>query len=165
MLVVPLKGDTITTTDGPTFVVDSYTNYKPDPAVYVEVPRGQNSIVYFQDIEEINGVKVEYNKSSKVFTALGVIKRKYNLPQPKDIITVDRPGSPDDEGDNTTEVKTPKLHNKAIGLSRGLVIIDRDDNMYSLTDIISIDRDIGGEHFDHKKFTKYYKDYLGRSSS
>lgn len=164
MLVVPLKGDSITTTDGPKFTVDSYTNFKTDPAVYVEVPRGQNSIVYFQDIEEINGVKVEYNKSSKVFTALGVIKRKYNLPQPKDTITVERPGGPDDAGDDDSEVKTPKLHSKAIGLSRGLVIIDKEDNVFSLGDIIEIDRSVGGEHFDRKKFLRYYKDYTGRSA-
>jgi len=163
MLVVPLKGDTITTKDGPEFSVDSYTNYKTDPAVYVDVPPGQNSIVYFQDIDQINGVKVEYNKSSKVFTALGTIKRKYNLPQPKDIITVELPGSPDDAGDNDTAVKTPKLHSRAIGLSRGLVLIDVDDNVFNLSDVIDIDREVGGEHFDRKKFAKYYKDYMGRA--
>lgn len=163
MLVVPIKGDTITTKDGPQFKVDSYTNYKADPAVYVDVPAGQNSIVYFQDIEEINGVKVEYNKSSKVFTALGTIKRKYNLPQPKDVITVERPGSPDDAGDNDTTVKTPKLHNRAIGLSRGMVLIDVDDNVFSLSDVIDIEREVGGEHFDRKRFIKYYRDYMGRA--
>lgn len=163
MLVVPLKGDTITTKDGPQFKVDSYTNYKTDPAVYVDVPPGQNSIVYFQDIDEINGVKVEYNKSTKVFTALGVIKRKYNLPQPKDSITVERPDSPDDATDNDTIVKTPKLHNRAIGLSRGLVLIDVDDNVVALSDVIDIDREVGGEHFDRKRFKKYYKDYMGRA--
>jgi hypothetical protein len=164
MLVVPLKGDTITTKDGPEFSVDSYTNFKPDPAVYVDVPRGQNPIVYFQDIDQINGVKVEYNKSSKVFTALGVVKRKYNLPQPKDIITIDRPGSPDDAGDDDTEVKTPKLHSRSIGLSRGLVLIDTDDNVFSLFDVIDIDRAVGGEHFDRKKFASYYRDYMGRTA-
>jgi hypothetical protein len=76
MLIVPLKGDKLTTTDGPEFTVDSYTNFKTDPAVYVDVPRGQNPIVYFQDIEQINGVKVEYNKATKVFTALGILSLK-----------------------------------------------------------------------------------------
>lgn len=165
MLVVPIKGDRITTKDSLEFTVDSYTNFKPDPAVYVDVPRGQNPIVYFQDVDLINGVKVEYNKSSKVFTALGIIKRKHHLPQPKDIITVDRPGGPEDAGDDDTTVKTPKLHSRAIGLSRGLVIIDTDDNVFSLGDIVDIDRDVGGDSFDRQKFTRYYKDYLGRKPS
>ena len=163
MLVVPLKGDTITTKDGPQFKVDSYTNYKADPAVYVDVPAGQNSIVYFQDIEEINGVKVEYNKSSKVFTALGVIKRKYNLPQPKDVITVAPADGLEDGADNDSTVKTLKLHSRAIGLSRGLVIIDTDDRVFSLSDLTDVEREVGGEHFDRKRFTKYYKDYMGRA--
>jgi hypothetical protein len=162
MLVVPVKGDSITTKDGPQFKVDSYTNYKTDPAVYVDVPPGQNSIVYFQDIEEINGVKVEYNKSAKVFTALGVIKRKFNLPQPKDLITVALPDSLEDGGDNDTNVKTLKLHSRAIGLSRGLVVLDTEDNVFSLSDITDIDREVGGEYFDRKKFAKYYKDYMGK---
>lgn len=165
MLVVPIKGDRITSKDGPEFAVDSYTNYKTDPAVYVDVPRGQNPIVYFQDIDQINGVKVEYNKSSKMFTALGTIKRKYNLPQPKDTITIERPGSPEDAGDDDVEVKTPKLHNRAIGLSKGLVLIDTDDNVFTLADVIGIERAVGGEHFDRKRFMKYYRDYLGRTST
>jgi hypothetical protein len=162
MLIVPLKGDKVTTNDNLEFIVDSYTNFKTDPAVYVDVPRGQNAIVYFQDIEQINDVKIEYNKASKVFTALGVVKRKYNLPQPKDVITVEKPGTPEDSGDDQATVKTPKLHNRSIGLSKGLVVVDTDDNVYGLGDIQNIDRAVGGEHFDRKKFLKYYKDYAGR---
>lgn len=164
MIVVPIKGDRITTKDGPDFAVDSYTNYKTDPAVYVDVPRGQNPIVYFQDIDEINGVKVEYNKSSKTFTALGVIKRKYNLPQPKDTISIEREDRPEDAGDDDVEVKTLKLHNRAIGLSKGLVIIDTDDNVVALSDITDISRATGAEGFELKRFRKYYRDYIGRSA-
>lgn len=164
MLIVPLKGDKITTSEGPEFIVTSFTNYKADPAVYVDVPRSQNSIVYFQDIAEINGVKVEYNKASKVFTALGIVKRKYNLPQPKDTITVNKPGNPEDSQDDRAIIKNAKLHSKAIGLSKGLVLIDTDDNVYTLPDVQDIDRAVGAEHFKRDKFLKYYKDYTGRSA-
>lgn len=161
MLVVPIKGDKITTAEGQEFVVESYTNFKAEPAIYIDVPRGQNSIIYFQDVEEINGVKVELNRSTKVFTALGIIKRKYHLPQPKDQIIVDKPGAPDDSEDDHAQVKNLKLHSKAIGLSKGLVVIDTDDNVYTLPDVQDIDRAVGAEHFDQKKFLKYYKDYTG----
>jgi hypothetical protein len=165
MLIVPLKGDKLTTTDGPEFTVDSYTNFKTDPAVYVDVPRGQNPIVYFQDIEQINGVKVEYNKATKVFTALGIVKRKYNLPQPKDTITVKKPGNPDDSQDDQAQIKTSKLHSRSIGLSKGLVLIDTEDNVYSLSGVLGIDRAVGSEHFDRKRFLKYYRDYLGHGAA
>jgi hypothetical protein len=161
MLIVPLRGDKITTADGPEFVVDSYTNFKTDPAVYVDVARGQNSIVYFQDIDLINGVKVEYNKASKVFTALGIVKRKYNLPQPKDSITVRNAGNQEDAENDHVLVKTAKLHSRAIGLSKGLVIQDADGGIHGLADIIDIERSVGSEHFDSKRFIKYYKDYSG----
>ena len=164
MLIVPLKGDKITTADGPDFIVDSYTNFKADPAVYVDVPRGQVNIVYFQDIEQINDVKVEYNKATKVFTALGVVKRKFNLPQPKDAITVIKPDAPEDSADNQAQVKTAKLHSKAIGLSKGLVLIDSEDNVYTLSDVQDIDRAVGSEFFDRKKFLKYYRDYVGHTA-
>ena len=164
MLIVPLKGDKVTISDGPEFIVDSYTNFKADPAVYVDVPRGQNNIVYFQDIEQINDVKVEYNKATKVFTALGIVKRKYNLPQPKDTITVTKPGNPEDSEDNHAQVKNLKLHSRAIGLTKGLVLIDIDDNVYRLSDVQDIERAVGAEHFDQRKYLKYYRDYTGHSA-
>jgi hypothetical protein len=160
MLIVPLKNDKITTIDGPEFIVDSYTNLKASPAVYVDVPIGQNNIVYFQDISQINEVKVEYNKSTNIFTAFGVVKRKYNLPQPKDEVIVKKPGLPDDSSDNRAKVKTLKLHNKSIKLSKGLVVIDTDDNVYELSEILDIEREIGSDTFKYEKFMNYYDDYL-----
>jgi hypothetical protein len=161
MLIVPLKGDKATTVDGDEFTVLEYTNYKTDPAVYIDVPPGQNSILYFQDIAEINDVKVEFNKSSKLFTALGIVKRKYNLPQSKDVLTVENPGSPEDAQPIDVEVKTLKLHSRAIGLSKGLAVLDDDHKVYVLSDILNIERANGSEHFDRKKFLKYYRDYTG----
>lgn len=162
MLIVPVQGDIVTTYDLLEFEVDSYTPYKTDPAVYVKVPRGQNPIVYFQDIDLINGVKLEYNKSAKIFTALGTIKRKYNLPQPKDTITFRNTNGSGEEFEDVVEVKTIKLHNKAIGLSAKLSIVDENKTVHSLSDIRDITRSAGSEHFDRKKFLKYYEDYTSR---
>lgn len=160
MLIVPLKGDQVTSNEGETFTVTEYTNYKSDPAIYIDASSG-NKILYFQDIDQINGVKVEYNKSSKVFNSLGIIKRKYNLPQSKDILTIQNPGAPEDAQPVDVEVKTVKLHSRSIGLSKGLAVIDSDSNVFVLSDILNIERANGGEHFDRKKFLRYYKDYTG----
>ncbi len=160
MLVVPLTNDKITTFDADEFTVTSYTNHKSEPAVYIDAPRGQLSLVYFTDIDKINDVKVEYNKTNKVFEALGVIKRKINLPQQHDKITVSNQENPEDGESSTSEVKLLKLHNESIGRSKGLVAIDKDDNVYELQDIENIDRAIGSEQFNKSKFLKIYKDYL-----
>ena len=59
MLIVPLLGDKITTKDGVTFTVLSYTNYKSGgPAVYVEhTPLVPSDAVYFFDIVRINNIQ------------------------------------------------------------------------------------------------------------
>lgn len=158
--VVPVVGDNIKVTDNETpFKVTSYTNMKQEPAVYVDVPKGENNVVYFYDIEEINGVRVDFNRSSKMFETLGLLKRKQNLPQPGDEITVvgkSLDGSPEDV---KTVVKAVKLHNKLEGLSRGLVVCD-ENTCYDLTQIKHIDRKTGSEKFDSAKFQKYYFDFL-----
>jgi hypothetical protein len=162
--VVPVAGDSIKVVDNETpFKVTSYSNMKPEPAVYVDVPKGENNVVYFYDIEEINGVRVEYNRSAKLFDTLGLLKRKQNLPQPGDEISVagqTPDGSPEDQ---KTVVKNVKLHNKLEGISRGLVVCDV-NTCYDLTQIKQIDRKTGTEKFDAEKFQKYYFDYLPYSS-
>jgi hypothetical protein len=88
MLIVPVKGDRIRTKDDSQYHrVSSFSSLKDEPAVYIK-PAGTDPFVYFSDIVEINGVRVEYDSSSKVFNALGPLKRKYNIPQPKDSIFV-----------------------------------------------------------------------------
>lgn len=160
MQVVPIKGDRITTTEGVELVVDSYTNHKTEPAVYVDVPIGQNNIVYFSDIEQINGIKVELNKSTKVFEALGVLKRKVHLPQYNDEIKVKLPDAPEDSEEAYVVVKTIKLHNKALGLSKVLVVVDKEDRVYTLPDVLDVSRAVGGDKFHKEKFRKVYKDYF-----
>ncbi len=160
MLVVPIANDKITTFDADEFTVTSYTNLKSEPAVYIEAPRGQLTLVYFSDIDQINNVKVEYNKTNKVFEALGVVKRKIHIPQQHDKITVKNSENPDDKESITVEVKLLKLHNSALGLSKGLVVVDKEDNVYELQDIEDIDRAIGEDEFNTSRFLKIYKDYI-----
>lgn len=161
MLVVPLKGDVVSTDDGRYFTVLEYTNYKPDPAVYIDVPAKQHNLLYFTDIHKINGIKVEYNKATKVFDAFGVVKRKFNIPQPKDTAMILDPHGQEDSTPQEIEIKTIRLHSRSLGLSRGLCILDADGNAYRLRDIQEIKRSYGYEAFDRKKFLKYYSDYSG----
>jgi hypothetical protein len=157
---VPIPGDKIKTVDNDgTFVVTSYTNLKAEPAVYIDASDGENNIVYFYDIEEINDVKVDYNKSAKVFESLGMLKRRFNIPQSGDVISVKRKGADGELEDAKITVKNIKLHNKAEGISKGLVFCD-DESCYDLKSILSIDRKVGSEKFNKPKFEKYYFDYL-----
>jgi hypothetical protein len=157
MYVVPIKGDLIKTIDGAEFTVAEYTNFKSrGPAVYVEQESSSNALaIYFFDIEELNGIKVTYNSSTKILSALGHFKRKQHLPQKHDIITT--------EDTKTFKVSDLKLHNRKYGLSHGLLIIGSDDEVYSLKDIVAIKRSFGDSFFDKKQFQKTYSDYLGSS--
>jgi hypothetical protein len=165
MFIVPLVGDMIETKDGGELKVLAYTNYKTKgPAVYVDHEAGTPDVaIYFFDIEKINGVNVKFNNTAKVFEALGKVKRRIHLPQPHDTIVVIKANTElvDSEND-TVQVKSLKLHNKTIGLARGLVIIGEDDNVYRLEDIIDIKRATGGDlNFTRKKFLTIYKEYRG----
>lgn len=162
MLVVPLKGDKIETKDGVTFTVLSYTNYRDKgPAVYVNhTPDVPSDAVYFFDIMRINGKSVEYLKSNKVFRSVGPLKRKWQLPQPNDIVTYR--GS---TGSASAIVKGLKLH-KAKDLARGMLIdaLDKADDsktLIRLTQIIDLQRDIGNDRFSRDSFLGYYDDYTG----
>jgi len=158
--IVPVAGDRITVVDNESpFIVSSYTNMKQEPAVYVDAHEGENNIVYFYDISEINDVKVDFNRNSKTFESLGMLKRRFNLPQPGDTITVHRKTPDGEMEDAEVIVKSIKLHNKAEGISRGLVVCD-EETCYDLLSIKGIDRRTGSEKFDLKKFQKYYFDYL-----
>ena len=158
--VVPVAGDKIRVVDNDTvFMVTSYTNLKQEPAVYVDAGEGENNTVYFYDISEINDVKVDYNRSSKMFDSLGMLKRRYNIPQPGDVITVNTKNIDGGLEASDVTVKNVKLHNKPEGVSRGLLACG-DDVCFDLVEIKNIVRKTGSESFDEKKFRKYYFDYL-----
>lgn len=164
MLVVPVRGDKIKTSDNSDIrIVSTYTSLKDQPAVYLEKSTSTDAYVYFSDIVEINGVRVEYESGSKVFSALGPLKRKYNLPQPKDTIRIKLIETSFKEEIEEVEVDSLKLHNKIIGATRGLLVCSKDSN-YNLAEIISVDRKAGYEKFDRDKFCAYYIDYLSIGS-
>lgn len=162
MLVVPLKNDQIETKEGVSFKVLSYTNYRDrGPAVYVEhTPSVPSDAVYFFDIHKINGKTVEFIPGSKVFRSLGPLKRKFQLPQPADIITWRGPG-----GSQDMIVKGLKLHRRG-ELAKGLLVVGEDADsketlFVRLQQILDLKRDIGNDLFSRDQFLRYYVDYGG----
>ena len=164
MLVVPIAKDTIITKDGAKYKVVEYTNYKEGgPAVYAKAEDSASlSLVYFFDIDTINKTKVEYQKGTKVFNALGKIKREQHLPQPDDKVKISTEEMNDEqeEGDKI-DVESLKLKSKSLGVNKGMFIKSTDGEYYRLKQIISITRSLGGNDFDREAFLKYYKDYTG----
>lgn len=162
MFVVPLKGDKIETKDGVEFTVLSYSNYREKgPAVYVEhTPGVPSDAVYFFDINKVNGKTVEFVHGAKVLKANGEIKRKVQLPQPNDKVTVKIAGVT-----STFKVEGLKLHKRG-DLAKGLMVVgtepDSDNKVFARLDqVIDIERDIGSDLFSRDKFLSYYDDYRG----
>jgi hypothetical protein len=162
MLVVPIHKDTILTKDGNKLRVIEYTNYKEGgPAVYAKSPAKEVILVYFFDIAEINGTKVEYERSSKVFRAFGKIFREQHLPQPDDTIIVLKNSISDEDQKSSAKVESLKLKSKLLGVNKGLLIKDDQGNYYRLKQILDIERALGGNNFDRDVFMAMYKDYAG----
>ena len=168
MLIVPISGDKVkTANNSDTLKVVEYTRFKQaGPAVYCQATDSKTLIlVYFFDIEEINGVKVEYKKSSHLFKALGKVKRKFNIPQKGDTVYFTRKGasSEDDDALEKQKVKVDKVEIKLgkSGLIHGLYITDADKNLINCKRILEIESEIGTQAFDRLGFIKYYKEYIG----
>lgn len=162
MLVVPIQKDVIITKDGNKLRVVEYTNYKEGgPAVYAKSAAKELVLVYFFDIAEINGTKVEYERGSKVFNALGKISREQHLPQPDDKIIVLKDSMSDEDEKSRTEVASLKLKSKSLGVNKGLFVKDSEGNSFRLKQILDIDRALGGSNFDRDAFMTTYKDYTG----
>lgn len=163
MLVVPLAKDKVRTTDGHAYRVISYTNYKDGgPAVYCKDKTGSSPVlVYFFDIDQINGTPVEYQRGSRIFRALGKVKREFHLPQPDDKVTVLTNRVTDHEGRERVDVDGLKLKSKALGINKGLFFKDTEGEAYRLNQVLDIERALGGERFNRAEFLDYYKDYTG----
>lgn len=158
MFVVPISGDRIKTKDsGEIRKVSSFSSLKDEPAVYVS-GGGSDNYVYFSDIVEINGVTVEYNTDSKVFDALGPLKRRFNLPQPKDTIKVKLIDVSYRDVLEELEVTSLRLHSKKYGPGRGLLIITKVGE-FSISDIKDVVHHGWKEQFNPERFQKYYFDY------
>jgi hypothetical protein len=163
MLVVPIAKDLVKTADEKVYRVISYTNYKDGgPAVYCRAKGSSDSVlVYFFDIVEINKTRVDYQRGSRVFRALGKISRDQHLPQPDDKVIVLKKSLEDSDSKDRVEVVGLKLKSKSLGVNKGLFVKGDDDNHYRLKEILDIDRAIGSDYFDREKFLAYYSDYTG----
>ncbi len=160
MFVVPVRGDRIKTKDdSDSLIVTSYSSLKDEPAVYLKPSTSRDPYVYFSDIVEINGVAVEYDTNSKTFNALGPLRRKFNIPQPKDVITVKLMDvSFKDETEDIT-VTQIKLHSKKYGIGQGLLICGENSG-FTLPDILDVKSpDVVVGKFDPEAFQKFYLDY------
>lgn len=158
MIVVPVERDVIKTTDGNVYRVVTYTNFKEGgPAVYCR-NRGDKSqtLIYFFDIVAINGVRVEYHKSSKMFNALGKITRDQHLPQPDDKVIILHHGEK-----RAVEVAGLKVKSKLHGTNKGILVRDKEDNVHRLKSVLDIEPALGGRRFNRKAFLSYYDDYTG----
>jgi hypothetical protein len=67
--------------------------------------------------------------------------------------------SPD--GTDIIEVQTLKLHSRNLGLSKGLLIQDKDKVYHRLNDILDLKRAVGGDTFNKKAFLRLYSEYRG----
>jgi hypothetical protein len=170
MYVIPLPGDSITTDDDHTFIVQSFTNFKPEgPAVYVQTDDKVN-FFYFSSIKKINGVHVKYSvRDGKVFVTSGVFKRKgkpgdYTLPQKNDIIFAHING----EVQKLKVVKYNIMH-KAGDYAKGLRIIgllqseevdeDAEPVIILLSQLVDVQAAIGHRAFNRAAFSKLYHEY------
>lgn len=159
MFIVPVAKDKIRTKDdSEPRVVSSFTSLKNEPAVYLQPSSSRDKYVYFSDIVEVNGVRVEYDAASKVFNALGPLKRWYNIPQPGDVITVKMSDADFKKETEEIEVESVKLHNKKEGIARGLLVCG-EKSCFSLNEILNIKRKSWTETFSYSNFKKYYLDY------
>lgn len=159
MLVLPVAGDRIKTKDsGDILVVSSFSSLKDEPAVYVK-PTGNESYVYFSDIIEINKVSVEFDSESKVFNSLGPLRRRFNIPQPKDTIKVKLIDVSYRDDLEDLIVTGLRLNSKKYGAGRGLLVITKEGE-FSIADLKDVIHQGWNEQFNEVRFKKYYSDYL-----
>jgi hypothetical protein len=163
MLVVPISKDIITTKDGVKYRVVEYTNYKEGgPAVYCRLPKNSELfLIYFFDIDTINGTRVEFNRSQRVFNALGRIHRDQHLPQPGDMVEVPQATRDGDEPATNPRVASLKLKSKSLGINKGMFVKDGEGNYHRIRHLTNITRELGGTRFNRKEFLEYYRDYIG----
>jgi hypothetical protein len=159
MIIVPIKGDKITTVDGLPYKVLSYSNLNSDgPVVFVDSAGGSDQVL-LQNIVEINGKKVTLIKSAEGYNVLeadGFFDRKYHLPQVGEKV---KSGISEIE-ERTYEVIRLRLHVDG-KLSAGLILNTEEEGSkakveLSLGDLTDIDRPL----FSLNGFLRLYDDYV-----
>lgn len=164
MFVVPLSGDNFKTKDGFTYSVVAFTNYKNDGPAVIATPEDNTlqQTIYFDDIVELNGTEVKYvttGHASKVFEAAATFERKYQLPQPNDIVYADTP----DGVEKTFKVVKLKLHVQDKYSSGLLIDVEDVDTEDRSTIVLNQINDIESTIFSKQKFLKYYEEYMSKA--
>lgn len=162
MLIALVKNDKLKLLgqDG-VYSVSSYTSLKAKPAVYLKEALADGTrAVFFSEVVEVNGIKVEYDDTTHLLSALGMLKRAVNLPQPGDTLTYTLVETDYDEEKVKAKVKDLRLHARGNPSKSLQVTLESSDTVLELTDIIDIERKVGGERFSRSKFQHYYVDYL-----
>lgn len=166
MLIVPVIGDKFKTSAGLPAEVLSFTNYKPEgPAVLAETTEGGTSeSILFSEISEINGHLISLVKNAdgyNVFEVDGFIPRKFQLPQPGDIIESDISGVET----RRYEVQRLRVHVKD-QYARGMIIDSKDLESEEVIEI-TLGRITNIEHylFSKQKFLAYYSDYAEKGAA
>lgn len=154
MFIVPLSGDKVLTSGGVAHIALSFTNYKDSPAIYIE--GDSDDVLSFGDIVSVNGTPVKQG-AGKVLISTGRVKRKEQLPQKDDHVTVDG---------ERIKVKQLKLGERG-NLASGMLVVgqtdDKQDRTVRMADISNIDR-ADGSQFSLRTFLGAYKDYLGSAA-
>ncbi len=156
MLVVPVAGDKLSLMSSQgEWRVSTYTALKPEPAVYLTEPlESGDRFTFFSDITAINGIAVE--QSGGLLKASGLIKRKFNLPQPGDVIITGLIETAYKQEQMELEVTSVTISGK----EPRSVVIKCGTTKLSLNDIQGIKRKRGFEKFERRGFLKYYIDYM-----
>lgn len=165
MLIALLKHDKLKLIgqDG-LYTVSSYTSFKAKPAVYLTEPLADGSkAVFFSDVLEVNGVKVEYDDDSHLLDALGPLKRPIQLPQPGDKVVYTLVETDYSEEEVNAVVKSLRLHSHDNPTRSLQIKLENSETVLELTDIVDIERDHGGEQFNRSKFQRCYVDYMSFS--
>lgn len=164
MLVLPIARDKIKTKDGHEYRVLEFTPYKDaGPAVYAKKRDSKDSVlVYFFDIDEINGTRVFYKSGPKVFEAAGHVNREEHLPQPDDKISLKKHVYDHQEREaGEIDVTELKLKPRGHQVNSGLLVKDAAGNFYRIKDVVDIKRALGGKKFNRASFVEIYRDYFG----
>lgn len=154
-LVVPVKGDRVTTRDdSDPRVVSSYTSLKDLPAVYLTPGSSSERFIYFSDIVELNGVRVELDKASGCLRPLGPLRRLVAIPQEGDTVEVELV-----DGSSLESIKVTKvtlLDRK----QQHTLLVCGESSCFALDDLRSINPVGGFGPTRMHRLLRYYHDYL-----
>ena len=118
-----------------------------------------SNAIDFKNIFEVNGIRVSYKEDSHMLKSMGPLKRLIQLPQPGDIVKYTLVETDFQEEVVEQKVVDLKLHARN-NPSKSLQVKLENGTKLDLTQIVDIDRKIGGDKFDRAKFQQYYVDYL-----